>query len=266
LRFGSCDILRGEGRAILPLSEAGEVIVIAFVAEEIGRMAPPSPRRMSHEPKRRVGGPRPPPERPPMIDPNHPASRAQITAATPQNSTWVSANAGSGKTRVLTDRVARLLLSGTDPMQILCLTYTKAAAAEMQNRLFKRLGTWAMMGDAELRGELRQLDEETSVITAENLRAARTLFARALETPGGLKIQTIHAFCDRLLRRFPLEAGVPPGFEMLEERQAAQLQADILDAMVDRPSSPLSPLSSRGTPRAKHSTRSFSTAPPLSGP
>ncbi len=170
-----------------------------------------------------------------MIDRKHPASEAQIRAATPQRSTWVSANAGSGKTRVLTDRVARLLLSGTDPMQILCLTYTKAAAAEMQNRLFSRLGQWAMMPDAALRAQLSELGEREASITTEQLRRSRTLFARALETPGGLKIQTIHAFCDRLLRRFPLEAGVSPGFEMLEDRQSAQLRADILDGMAETP-------------------------------
>ncbi|QHQ35992.1 double-strand break repair helicase AddA [Algicella marina] len=169
-----------------------------------------------------------------MIDPNHPATLAQTRAARPTRSTWVSANAGSGKTRVLTDRVARLLFSGTDPMQILCLTYTKAAAAEMQNRLFRRLGEWAMMPDEPLAEELVRLGE-TQAASEETLRNARTLFAAALETPGGLKIQTIHAFCDRLLRRFPLEAGVSPGFEMLEERQQAQLTAQILDEMSDGP-------------------------------
>ena len=142
------------------------------------------------------------------------ATLAQVRAAEPDASTWVAANAGSGKTRVLTDRVARLLLHGTTPQKILCLTYTKAAASEMQNRLFERLGEWAMMADEKLRETLTQLGEEKKLSDAD-LRQARRLFANALETPGGLKIQTIHSFCDKLLRRFPLEAGVSPQFEWI---------------------------------------------------
>ncbi|HRO13365.1 MAG TPA: UvrD-helicase domain-containing protein, partial [Amaricoccus sp.] len=155
------------------------------------------------------------------------ATRAQVRAADPAASSWVSANAGTGKTRVLTDRVARLLLSGCEPQKILCLTYTKAAAAEMQNRLFRTLGTWAMLPDAALAAALAELGETP----AADLPRARTLFARALETPGGLRIQTIHAFCEALIRRFPLEAGVPPQFGVLEDRQARALREDILDAL-----------------------------------
>ncbi|MEE3072302.1 MAG: UvrD-helicase domain-containing protein, partial [Pseudomonadota bacterium] len=120
------------------------------------------------------------------------ATLAQIRAANPHMSTWLAANAGSGKTRVLTDRVARLLLTGVEPQHILCLTYTKAAASEMQNRLFKRLGEWAMLDADSLRAQLRDMGEE-GLITPERLAHARTLFARAIETPGGLKIQTIHS-------------------------------------------------------------------------
>jgi len=155
------------------------------------------------------------------------ASAAQVQAAIPVNSTWVSANAGSGKTRVLTNRVARLLLAGCPPQKILCLTYTKAAAAEMQNRLFSSLGEWAMKPDAELRAELGTLGEVD--LDEEQLLLARTLFARALETPGGLKIQTIHSFCAGILRRFPLEAGVSPQFVEMEDRQAKQLRVEILE-------------------------------------
>ena len=158
------------------------------------------------------------------------ASEAQLRAAEPTASTWLSANAGSGKTRVLTDRVARLLLRGTEPHKILCLTYTKAAAAEMQNRLLERLGTWAMLPEEALRKELWLLGEEGE-ISAENLREARRLFAKAIETPGGLKIQTIHSFCASLLRRFPLEAGVSHGFSEMDERAGALLRAEILDEM-----------------------------------
>ncbi|WP_460272930.1 double-strand break repair helicase AddA [Celeribacter sp. ULVN23_4] len=158
------------------------------------------------------------------------ATRRQIMAAAPDMSTWLSANAGSGKTKVLTDRVARLLLDGTPPQHILCLTYTKAAAAEMQNRLFKRLGDWAMLPDPELISQLRALAPEKE-LNSDILRHARTLFARAIETPGGLKIQTIHSFCSALLRRFPLEAGVSPQFKEMDERQSRRMIVDILEDM-----------------------------------
>ncbi|MCY4151430.1 MAG: UvrD-helicase domain-containing protein, partial [Aestuariivita sp.] len=141
------------------------------------------------------------------MNPDHPATIAQVTASNPKNSTWLSANAGSGKTKVLTDRVARLLLLGVQPQKILCITFTKAAANEMQNRLFDRLGEWAMLPDQKLRKMLRDLGVEKELDQKE-LRVARTLFARAIETPGGLKIQTVHSFCAGLLRRFPLEAKV----------------------------------------------------------
>ncbi|MCH8168422.1 MAG: double-strand break repair helicase AddA [Proteobacteria bacterium] len=157
---------------------------------------------------------------------------AQIAAADPSVSAWVGANAGSGKTRVLTQRVARLLLAGSAPERILCLTYTRAAAAEMQNRLFAMLGGWAMAPDAWLGAELAAIaGAEEPVTDVEALARARRLFARALETPGGLKIQTIHAFCDSLLRRFPLEAGVSPRFEVLDERQRALMIAAIRAGM-----------------------------------
>ncbi len=160
------------------------------------------------------------------------ATKRQIQAAEPYKSTWLSANAGSGKTRVLTDRVARLLLEGVLPQHILCLTYTKAAATEMQNRLFKRLGNWAMKNDELLRAELLELGV-TGGAGADDLRRARTLFARAIETPGGLKIQTIHSFCAALLRRFPLEAGVSPLFSEMEDRAAALLREEIVEQMAE---------------------------------
>ncbi|MCX7646225.1 MAG: double-strand break repair helicase AddA [Rhodobacteraceae bacterium] len=162
------------------------------------------------------------------------ASARQMLAADPRASVWVSANAGSGKTKVLTDRVARLLLGGAAPERILCLTYTKAAAAEMQNRLFRRLGAWAMLEDGALRAELEALGGPVPGGAAA-LRAARRLFARAIDAPGGLKIQTIHAFCAGLLRRFPLEAGVPPDFAEIDERARRLMIEEILDAMAEGP-------------------------------
>ncbi len=160
------------------------------------------------------------------------ASERQTQASEPAASTWLSANAGSGKTRVLTDRVARLLLAGVEPQLVLCLTYTKAAASEMQNRLFKRLGEWAMMRDGDLRAALVSLGNR-SQHDAEALARARRLFARAIETPGGLRIQTIHSFCSSLLRRFPLEAGVSPQFTELDDRTARLMRAEILEEMAD---------------------------------
>ena len=150
----------------------------------------------------------------------------QQIAADPTISAFVTANAGSGKTKTLIDRVARLLLARVDPEKVLCVTYTKAAAAEMQRRLFARLGGWSVMGDEDLTRELVQLEGPLSLegpgdFDARRLSEARALFARALETPGGLKIQTIHAFCEKLLRRFPLEAGVSPGFRVMDDAAAA---------------------------------------------
>ncbi|SHH15929.1 DNA helicase/exodeoxyribonuclease V, subunit A [Cognatiyoonia sediminum] len=162
------------------------------------------------------------------------ASQNQVDAADPHRNTWLSANAGSGKTRVLTDRVARLLLDGVSPQNILCLTYTKAAASEMQNRLFQRLGAWSMLSDADLRKDLQRLgaDDKSGQIS---LSEARCLFARAIETPGGLKIQTIHSFCSSVLRRFPLEAGVSPQFVELDETAAELLQEECLDDIAEGP-------------------------------
>ncbi|MBU2361523.1 MAG: double-strand break repair helicase AddA, partial [Alphaproteobacteria bacterium] len=141
----------------------------------------------------------------------------QRIAADPGLSAFVTANAGSGKTKTLIDRVARLLLAGAEPETILCVTYTKAAAAEMQRRLFQVLGEWSVLPDAVLAGKLNDLQDRPF----DDLSKARSLFARALETPGGLKIQTIHAFCEKLLRRFPLEAGISPGFRVMDDPASA---------------------------------------------
>jgi ATP-dependent helicase/nuclease subunit A len=148
----------------------------------------------------------------------------QAIASDPQRSAWVSANAGSGKTHVLTQRVIRLLLSGARPSAILCLTYTKAAASEMSNRVFARLAEWAVLRDDELESRITQI--EGAVPDSFKLSEARRLFAKALETPGGLKIQTIHAFCEALLHQFPLEANVAGHFSVLDDRAAATLLAD----------------------------------------
>lgn len=166
------------------------------------------------------------------MTPTTEATERQRQAASPTATTWVAANAGSGKTRVLIDRVARLLLRGVEPQRILCLTYTKAAATEMQNRLFQRLGGWAMQPDDSLRKDLAALGEGPR-FAPDDLARARRLFARALEAPGGLRIQTIHSFCATLLRRFPLEAGISPGFSELDDRAARLLRAQIVEEMAE---------------------------------
>ncbi|MGF7007723.1 double-strand break repair helicase AddA [Aminobacter sp. BE322] len=154
----------------------------------------------------------------------------QARASDPGNSVWVSANAGSGKTHVLSQRVMRLLLRGTDPSKILCLTYTRAAAANMSNRVFANLSEWTMLPDAELAKRIAALDGAQP--DRAMLRRARRLFAEALETPGGLKIQTIHAFCESVLHQFPLEANIAAHFEMLDPQMEATLFATARREMV----------------------------------
>jgi len=153
-------------------------------------------------------------------------------ASDPQYSAWVAANAGSGKTFVLVTRLVRLMLSGVAPEKLLCLTYTRSAAAEMQDRLFTLLAEWALLDDAALHkaiGERLGTPDED-----HDLPLARMLFARALETPGGLRVQTIHSFCESLLKRFPLEAGLSPQFDLLDEQDAQDLQAQIIRRLLSR--------------------------------
>jgi len=153
-----------------------------------------------------------------------PTARRQWQASDPQTSAFVAANAGSGKTHVLTQRVVRLLLAGADPGAILCLTYTKAAAAEMAARVFRTLGEWAVLPDEKLAEAIAT--SQGFMPDRETMGRARRLFARALETPGGLNIQTIHAFCERILHQFPFEANVPGHFEVLDETGAQALLAE----------------------------------------
>jgi ATP-dependent helicase/nuclease subunit A len=145
----------------------------------------------------------------------------QRVASDPGVSSWVAANAGSGKTHVLAQRVINLLLTGTDPSKILCITFTKAAAANMANRVFSRLASWIALDDEALDREIR---ETSRIVPDAKVRAqARRLFAAALETPGGLKVLTIHAFCTRVLHQFPFEANVAARFTVLDEPSTAQL-------------------------------------------
>ncbi len=156
----------------------------------------------------------------------------QHKASDPAASAWVSAHAGSGKTYVLTQRVLRLLLDGVRPSQILCLTFTKAAAANMSARIFDRLAKWAVLDDLALALEIEGTGAPTP--SSRQLDFARSLFARAVETPGGLKIQTIHAFCERLLHIFPFEANAPAGFSVLDDAGRAQLLEAAKRRAIDR--------------------------------
>ena len=151
---------------------------------------------------------------------------AQAQASDPAGHVWLSASAGTGKTQVLTARVYRLLLRGVDPAAILCLTFTKAGAAEMAGRIGERLAAWVRMPRAELLSDLAALGEPTS---DERVARARTLFARVLDAPGGgIRIQTIHGFCQSLLSAFPVEAGLAPGFRPIEAREEAVLAREAL--------------------------------------
>ncbi|MGQ0527966.1 MAG: double-strand break repair helicase AddA [Alphaproteobacteria bacterium] len=166
------------------------------------------------------------------------ANVRQRRAAEPSSSVWVNASAGTGKTKVLTDRILRLLLPGkngapgTKPHKILGLTFTKAAASEMTLRLGKRLSEWAIQSEEDLQKSLRELLGRDA--QAEELTAARRLFAQIVDTPGGLKIMTIHSFCQSVLGRFPLEAGIAPNMTVLEEGEADRLlRAALEDALRD---------------------------------
>ncbi|MBU6462488.1 MAG: double-strand break repair helicase AddA [Bradyrhizobium sp.] len=160
----------------------------------------------------------------------------QARASDPASSAFVSANAGSGKTHVLVQRVIRLLLDNVPPEKILCITFTKAAAANMAERVFSTLGHWVTLDDAALDDAIREVGLANSN-TRMRMRA-RELFASALETPGGLKVQTIHALCTRLLQQFPFEANVPARFAVLDERDQTEMMeranlAVLLDAARD---------------------------------
>src|SRR6202795_1254800 len=167
---------------------------------------------------RRIGG-RGMVKAPRVIPPN--VRDTQARASDPAASSFVSANAGSGKTHVLVQRVIRLLLSDVPPEKILCITFTKAAAANMAERVFTTLGHWVTLSDDDLEAAIR--DAGIARPDAKLRMRARELFACALETPGGLKVQTIHALCTRLLQQFPFEANVPARFAVLDDRDQNEM-------------------------------------------
>jgi ATP-dependent helicase/nuclease subunit A len=172
------------------------------------------------------------------------ANREQLVASNPAVSAFVAASAGSGKTKLLTDRLLRLMLTGAAPERIQCLTFTKAAAAEMSLRLQRTLGLWVTMPAAKLAAELRRLQVEP---TETACHAARALFAAVLDLPGGMRIGTIHAFSQSLLRRFPLEAAISPHFQLMDDRDADDALTEAREDM----------LIDAGTPAMQHALRTL---------
>ena len=173
------------------------------------------------------------------------ATANQRAAADPKLSVWVNASAGTGKTKVLSDRVLRLLLAGIKAGKLLCLTYTKAAAVEMSSRVSKKLSEWAVAGEKELEEELIKLYGQlpSDYNEAQKLKAqARRLFAVLLDTPGGIKIQTLHSFYQEILKRFPIEAGISPRFEVMDQRTTKeaieQIKSNLIAEINLRPDSP----------------------------
>jgi ATP-dependent helicase/nuclease subunit A len=163
--------------------------------------------------------------------------RIQMQASDPAGSAWVAANAGSGKTHVLAQRVIRLLLDGVHPSRILCITFTKAAAANMANRVFDELRRWTALDDASLDQAILRISNLAPDVMLRT--RARRLFAFALDTPGGLKVQTIHAFCTRLLHQFPFESNVAARFDVLDQTAQTELLAEMsLGVLLDAARAP----------------------------
>jgi ATP-dependent helicase/nuclease subunit A len=172
------------------------------------------------------------------------ANREQLTASNPAVSAFVAASAGSGKTKLLTDRLLRLMLTGAAPERIQCLTFTKAAAAEMSLRLQRMLGRWVTMHPGKLAEELTRLHVEP---TEAACQAARSLFAKVLDLPGGMRIGTIHAFSQSLLRRFPLEAAISPHFQLVDDHDADDALTEAREDM----------LTNAGAPAMQHALRTL---------
>ncbi|MBM3507032.1 MAG: double-strand break repair helicase AddA [Alphaproteobacteria bacterium] len=162
------------------------------------------------------------------------ATLDQSAASHPKVSSWVTASAGTGKTQVLTDRVLRLLLAGTPARALLCLTFTRAAAAVMRVRVTEALVKWATAPDHVLVEDLQLMRRDSQAPTPEEMRVARRLFTDVLDEPGGLRIVTIHAFCESLLARFPIESGVAAHFTVMDERTAAEHLEAARDRVLER--------------------------------
>ncbi|MFT6346281.1 MAG: ATP-dependent helicase/nuclease subunit A [Myxococcota bacterium] len=156
----------------------------------------------------------------------------QNSASNPSNCAFVSASAGSGKTKVLTDRVLRLLLSGARPSKILCLTFTKVAATQMQNRIFRELENWAIWDEETLKNHLKKFTSHDPSI--REIKTAKKLFAELLDDDFGLQISTIHSFCQGIIKQFPIEAKTAPNFSIISEQQENQLLLDARKAILEK--------------------------------
>ena len=165
------------------------------------------------------------------------AAETPQAALNPHGSAWVGANAGAGKTYILVSRLVRLMLDGVAPEKLLCLTYTRAAAAEMQGRLFDLLAEWALLdNDALLDAIKAALGHDGR---RQNSWPQRAFYLPALwKRPGGLRVQTIHGFCESLLKRFPLEAGLSPHFDLMDEQDAQNLQTGLIADLLLRDQDP----------------------------
>jgi len=165
-----------------------------------------------------------------MTDLIHHASAAQAHASDPAVSVFVSANAGTGKTKLLTDRVLRLLLAGAPADSILCVTYTRAAAAEMRNRINKRLGDWTIISAKALTEDLKKMGIET--LPQDMMQRARSLFAKILDNDNGPRVETVHSFCQTILQRFPIEAGITPHARLADDEEQARLKLQARNNMM----------------------------------
>ena len=165
------------------------------------------------------------------------ASIKQQQAASPEQSVWVSANAGTGKTRVLTNRILRLLVGGAEPHEILAVTYTRAAAAEMKNRLAIETARWAIIGESELKASIHDVGIEKP--TQDNIERARRLFAELLDKPAGIKIETVHAFAQSILKRFPIEAETQPTFKVASDEETREIKQRAIDSVLSEENSKL---------------------------
>lgn len=157
----------------------------------------------------------------------------QLEASDPEISTWVSASAGTGKTKILTDRVLRLLLANTTFNKILCLTFTNAAAGEMKERIASSLAKWSKLNDSELKDELHKTLGRAS--SNNELKKAKELYELYLRSDENINIQTIHSFCQALLKKFPLEAGVSPSFKIIDEAKSYSILQQIKKDLLNKP-------------------------------
>ncbi len=161
----------------------------------------------------------------------------QIRASNPTSNVWVTANAGSGKTKVLTDRILRLCLAGTDIQKILCITFTKTGAAEMQEKLLKTAQKWSESSDAELEIVLDELTG--SKPSQQTVLKAKQIFDELLENQAKMNILTIHSFCQSILKRFPMEADIQPFFSVIDELASIKLKKEAWQNVLNKDDSEL---------------------------